>query len=108
MSSNSDVTAVLQNALQTLSGQLQQTQDQAKIDALSDTIDAISDELAATEAKNLGNANYVPSTDAFKQATADGKAFVTSLNNLKNIVAGAATVAGVADQIIKLITTLGL
>jgi hypothetical protein len=72
------------------------------------TIHNISSEIGALEMAALNNANYVPATDAFKNATADAKSFLGTLNSLKQKFAAVGSVAKAIDSVVNLTTKLGL
>lgn len=108
MSSNADVIAALERAKIALQRQLNETSDQTTADELHDAIECISDEVMAVETKNLADSTYVPGTGPFQKATADGKAFIAKLKNLQNTFAAIEAVASAIDQVLKLVTKLGL
>jgi hypothetical protein len=107
MSTNAEVITALENAKTVLQGQVDAANG-ATLNQLTDSIDYVSDEILAIEAKALANSTYVPATDAFKANTDEAKAFVADINQLKTNFDTAVTVAGVLDQVVGLITKVAL
>lgn len=73
---------------------------------LQDLIDDINSEIDALTAAELGNADYVPQTDPFNAATAQGQAFIARLNALKSTLCTIASVVGAATTILGVVTRL--
>jgi formate-dependent phosphoribosylglycinamide formyltransferase (GAR transformylase) len=71
---------------------------------LTEAINNIADEIDAIEAAALADAAYVPKTDPFKQATADGQAFLKTLNDIRTAVGIAIEAAKAADTVINIIS----
>jgi hypothetical protein len=102
MSSNADTIAKLEGAKDKLQAQSNAASG-AMVLQLMTQVHQVADEISATEAKALADADYVPSTDAFKANTDQAKAFVAGLNSVKSAFAGVAEVAAAVDTIIGIV-----
>jgi hypothetical protein len=107
MTTNADAIAALVDSKTKLQAQTDAASGDTLLQLIS-TLHNISSEVGALEAATLNSATYVPGTDAFKNATADAKSFLTTLNNLKAAFAEAGAIASALDTVINLITKLGL
>jgi hypothetical protein len=105
MTTNAEAVAALVTAKAALQGECNNTATGTDVfNNLTSAIHAISAEIGALEAATLTSAAYVPATDLFKQATANAKSFVASLNRLRSVFDGIHKVAGALDSVISLIT----
>jgi hypothetical protein len=107
MTTNAQAIAALAQSKAALQAQCDASSDQTLAQLIA-TIHNISSEIGALEQAALNNANYVPTTDAFKSATADAKSFLDTLNSLKQKFAAVGSVAKALDSVVNLITKLGL
>ena len=73
---------------------------------LQDLIDDLNTEIDALTAAELGDADYVPQTDPFNEATAQGQAFIERLNALKSTLSAIDRVVGAATTILGVVTRL--
>jgi hypothetical protein len=103
MTTNAQTIAALTQAKELLQAQCDDA-DGPTLSQINTSIHKLSGEIGALEAAALDNANYVPATDPFKQATADAQDFVGTLNQLKDAFGDVAAVAGALDTVVKLIT----
>jgi hypothetical protein len=70
---------------------------------LMDCVHAIEDEIDATEAQALGDADYVPRTDGFKSQCAAAQAFIKTLNDIKASFGAATDVCKAVDTVLGVI-----
>lgn len=73
---------------------------------LQDLIDDLNSEIDALTAAELGDADYVPQTDPFNAATAQGQALIDRLNALKSTLCTIASVVSAANTILGVVTKL--
>ena len=104
MATNAEVIATLVAA---------KTEFQAQTDAASGTVmlqlmavvHRLADEIGEL-AVQAANESYVPGTDFFKAETEEAAAFLDSLEDLKNALAGVAAFAKAADKVIGIVSGL--
>jgi len=69
-------------------------------------IDDINDEIDQQMANGLANADYIPQSDPFKSATAQGQQFLGTLNDIKSFFGGAQDVLNAVTSVVGLILKL--
>jgi len=103
MTTNAQAIAALVQSKAALQAQCDASSGQMLAD-LTATIHNISSEVGAIEKTALSNADYVPATTIFKNATDDAKSFLEKLRSLKQKFDALGSVAKALDSIVNLIT----
>ena len=102
MATNAEVIMLLENAQDALQKQCNNASG-ARVMQLITIIHQLADEIDAIEVNFLNNASYVPTTDPFKKITADGQAFLATLNSIKNIFSTVIDVVTTLTSVIQLV-----
>ncbi len=102
--SNNDVIRQLEQTKSALQDKCDDV-DGDQLRCLQRVISILKAEIGSIEAKNLGDRDYNPISDAFKQNTAQGQKFQGDINQVKSAFQTAQSIGAELDKVINIITT---